>query len=350
MSYFTDRNNSNIIKTRELMRELPDFCAEFLTGIANGTTPLTRLNYARDLKLFFYFLTTEIRTFRNITVEEFDYAALEKVTATDIEMFLDYLNYYVYEGTEHQNNERGKYRKLSTIRSLFKYLYNKDRIHTNVASKVSLPKLHEKEIIRLDKSEISDVIREAEYGDKLTRHQQAFHEKTKARDVAILTLFLGTGIRISECVGLDVDDVNFKDNSFTVTRKGGNRTILYFTDEVADALKWYLETRNCNPAVPAGEKALFLSMSNKRISVRAVQMLVKKYSRLISPLKKISPHKLRSSFGTELYRKTKDIYVVAEVLGHKDINTTKKHYAALSEDIKRNAIKNISLSEDQGDE
>ena len=83
------------------------------------------------------------------------------------------------------------------------------------------------------------------------------------------------------------------------------------------------------------------------MSVRAVENLVKKYSRLISPLKKITPHKLRSTYGTSLYRETQDIYVVAEVLGHKDINTTKKHYAAISEDIKRSASTKVVLRDDK---
>ena len=95
------------------------------------------------------------------------------------------------------------------------------------------------------------------------------------------------------------------------------------------------------------EPAFFLSsISNKRISIRAVEELVKKYSKMISPLKKITPHKLRSTYGTQLYRETKDIYIVADVLGHRDVNTTKKHYAASSEDIRRKAIKSVKLRED----
>ena len=176
----------------------------------------------------------------------------------------------------------------------------------------------------------------------LTGRQKAFHQRTNERDTAILTLFLGTGIRISELVGLNVEDVNFESNSFTVTRKGGNRVVLYFSDEVAVALLKYLEVRS-NEKVPHEEHALFLSLQKRRISVRATENLVKKYAKLVSPLKKITPHKLRSTYGTSLYRETHDIYVVAEVLGHKDINTTKKHYAALSDDIKREASTKVTL-------
>ena len=128
-----------------------------------------------------------------------------------------------------------------------------------------------------------------------------------------------------------------------VTRKGGNKAILYFSDEVADALARYLAFKETDKNTPLNEHALFLSLQMKRISVRAVEQLVKKYSRIVTPLKKISPHKLRSTYGTELYRETGDIYVVADVLGHKDVNTTKKHYAAISDDINRDAARRVIL-------
>ena len=179
-------------------------------------------------------------------------------------------------------------------------------------------------------------------GNGLSAKQQQFHKKTRIRDVAILTLFLGTGIRISELVGLNTEDIDFNSNAFVVTRKGGNRTILYFGDEVKAALEEYLVERNGDDAVK-NEPALFLSLRKKRISTREVQDLVKKYAKIVSPLKKITPHKLRSTFGTNLYRETGDIYVVADVLGHKDVNTTKKHYAAISDDIRKRAVKSVKL-------
>ena len=180
----------------------------------------------------------------------------------------------------------------------------------------------------------------------LNKHQKAYHDNTKVRDVAILTLFLGTGIRNSELVGLNVDDFDFEDMSFVVTRKGGNRTILYFNEEVERTLKDWLKKRSEIKNLKEEEKAMFLSLQNKRISVRTIQELVKKYAKIITPLKKITPHKLRSTFGTNLYRETQDIYLVADFLGHSDVNTTKKHYAASSEDIKRKAIKSVKMRDD----
>ena len=176
----------------------------------------------------------------------------------------------------------------------------------------------------------------------MSEHQRKILLNTRARDVAILTLLLGTGIRVSELVGLNVDDIDFKYNSFKVTRKGGAQAILYFSDEIKDALVKYLELRDTFK-LPETEKALWISIQGKRMGVRSVENLVKKYARVSAPLKKISPHKLRSTYGTNLYYVTKDISVVAEVLGHKDVNTTKKYYAAVSESIRKEVADKVKL-------
>ena len=166
----------------------------------------------------------------------------------------------------------------------------------------------------------------------------------KAGVFAMLLLFLGTGIRVSECVGLDVDDLDFDMNAFLVTRKGGDQSILYFPDQVADALRTYLTERAQIQPLEGHENALFLSMQKRRMTQRAVENMVKKYALVAAPLKKrISPHKLRSTFGTNLYQETGDIYLVADVLGHADVNTTRRHYAAMSDLNKRKASRMVPL-------
>jgi len=305
---------------------------------------LTKVSYARDLKIFFCFLTTEIYDFQNTKMRAFSFDDLNKVTSSHLEMYLDYLNYYEVDNKIYTNTNKTKARKLSSLRTFFKYFYKKDRIKQNVASKIDIPKINEKEIIRLTESEVTDLINLAEDGKSFEKNQKAFFEHTKLRDLAILSLFLGTGIRISELVGLNINDFNFEDNSFVVTRKGGNRMILYFSQEVGENIINYINERKAlekNLFDP--QSALFLSIQRKRINVRTVEKLVKKYASCVTPLKKITPHKLRSTFGTNLYNDTKDIYVVAEVLGHKDINTTKKHYAAQSENVRRKALSNVKL-------
>ena len=253
---------------------------------------------------------------------------------------------YVKDGFAHTNDERGLKRKLASLRSFYNYFFKNELINNNPAVKVNMPKIHDKNIIRLDVDEVAMLLDEVESGESLSKRQQMYHERTKTRDLALLTLMLGTGIRVSECVGLDIDDVDLKNNGIKIHRKGGAEVIVYFSDEVAKAVYKYLEERKGITAVAGHENALFLSMQNRRITVRAVENLVKKYSKLVTNLKNITPHKLRSTYGTSLYRETGDIYLVADVLGHKDVNTTRKHYAAIEDDRRRKAAKYVHLRED----
>ena len=338
-NYFLDRDKNNIEKLSRYLESLPKFCYNYFLDLEPYTSTLSRLNYAMDLRVFFDFLAKYKFMCKPTDITE---ELLNKVTSQDITSYLSYLSYYTFNGKNCKNGEKGKARKLSSIRSLFKYLFNKEKISSNVASKVATPKIHSKDILRLEVDEVGRLINQAENPSLLTKQQQGFNKHTQERDVAMLTLFLGTGIRVSECVGLNVEDIDFDNNAFKITRKGGNQVILYFGEEVKEALLKWLEVRN-QKKLPESEKALFVSLQNRRITVRAVENLVKKYSRAVTPLKKISPHKLRSTYGTNLYRETGDIYIVADVLGHKDVNTTRKHYAAISEDKRRSVAEIVKL-------
>ena len=212
-------------------------------------------------------------------------------------------------------------------------------------SSMQVPKIREKEIIRLNQDEIKTLLKEAESGSGLSQKQKQFHEKTKVRDCAILALMLGTGIRVSECVGLNLDDLDLEENGIHIHRKGGKESTVYFSDEVAQYLKRYFEERTAQDLDLQQEPALFLSLRKQRIAVRSVEYLVKKYAAIATPKKKITPHKLRSSYGSALYAKTNDIYLVADVLGHSDVNTTKKHYAALEDERRRSARNAVKLRE-----
>lgn len=347
-TYTEQRAREVTLLLRELLRALPSVCADFMIAIEPTTQPLTRFAYARDLKLFFEFLVREIPRFANIAPDAFTNADIGSVTARDIHLYLDYLTLYVKDDeTQITNAELGKMRKLSSLRSFYKYLFKNGLIESDVSILVDMPKRHEKPIIRLEIDEVARLLDLVESGEQLPEHQRRYNDRIRKRDLAILTLFLGTGIRVSELVGIDLTDIDFDLGGFLVTRKGGNQVILYFPDEVAAVLKDYLRDRKNLQAQPGHENALFLSLQNRRISVRAVQVMVKKYATLAAPLKKhLSPHKLRSTFGTNLYHETGDIYLVADVLGHSDVNTTRRHYAAMADDRRRMAARKVRLRED----
>lgn len=344
-TYHEQTNINSALKLRELIATLPRFCSEFFRGIEPTTSSRTRIAYAYDLRTFFEFLHDTNSECAKVEIENLKLDILDQIKAVDIEEYLDYLKYYIKAGSEHTNDERAKMRKLAALRTFYNYFFKKEMITTNPAVLVTMPKIHEKNIIRLDIDEVAMLLDEVEQGDKLTAKQKQFHAKTKLRDLAMMTLLLGTGIRVSECVGLDIDDLDFKNDGIKIRRKGGNEVIIYFGDEVRNALLDYLEARKLIIAEEGSQNALFLSLQNKRISVRSVENLVKKYSKLVTQLKNITPHKLRSTYGTNLYRETGDIYLVADVLGHKDVNTTRRHYAALEDERRKSAANVVKLRE-----
>ncbi|MBR4060680.1 MAG: tyrosine-type recombinase/integrase [Lachnospiraceae bacterium] len=339
-NYHDEVAKQNILKMREVIETLPSFCRTYFLGIQEQTSARTRLAYAYDLRVFFEYLHNVNPVCSKMEITEFQLDILEQITREDIEEYLNYISYYVKDDKEITNDERGKARKLSALRSLYNYFYQSEKITKNPTALVRTPKLHEKEIIRLEPNEVATLLDQVEAGEKLTPKEQVYHEKTKIRDVALLTLLLGTGIRVSECVGIDLKDLDFEVNGIRILRKGGKEAIVYFGDEVEDALLDYLDERDHMIPCTGHEDALFLSLQMKRLSVRSVEKLVKKYASRVTTLKKITPHKLRSTYGTSLYQETGDIYLVADVLGHKDVNTTRKHYSA-QDDLRRRSAANV---------
>ena len=346
-TYREHTDTENILKLRQVLSTLPAFCKDYFRAIDSTTTTKTRISYAYDIRIFFQFLLDENPAFKNYAMTDFSVAVLDQIKAVDLEEYMEYLKVYQNGDKTETNGERGLKRKISALRSFYAYYYKREMIHTNPTVLIDVPKIHDKSIIRLDTDEVALLLDYIEHcGDSLTGQKRVYYEKTKERDLAIVTLLLGTGIRVSECVGLDIEDVDFKNNGIKVTRKGGNEMVVYFGEEVENALKRYLEIREGITPLAGHEHALFYSAQRKRMGVQAVENMVKKYSRQITTTKKITPHKLRSTYGTALYQETGDIYLVADVLGHKDVNTTKKHYAALDDARRRQAATAVRLRED----
>lgn len=344
-NYHDELDIKNTIKLRELLSTLPPFCGIFFRGISNTTASKTRIAYAYDIRVFFEFIQEHHLDLKDTSITQFSISILDDITKLDIEEYLEYCSYYEKNNVKYTNNERGKSRKLASLKSMYHYYFKSELIKTNPAALVSMPKIHQKEIVRLDIDEIAILLDQVEGGLELTKGEERYHKKTKIRDLSLLTLLLGTGIRVSECVGINLNDIDYKNQGIKIRRKGGYESVVYFGNEVAKALEDYYQVRkNIIPEV-GNEDAFFLSLQNKRINVRSVEKLVKKYAQKVTTLKKITPHKLRSTYGTNLYKESGDIYLVAEVLGHKDVNTTKKHYAAIGEEERRRAAKFVKLRE-----
>lgn len=346
MTYHEQTDIDNTLRLREILKTLPPFVKDYFRAIEPTTSTRTRISYAYDIRVFFQFLLNENPAFKNTSMSEISVSVLDQIKALDIEEYLEYLKVYGDRENLHTNGERALKRKMVALRGFYAYYYKHEMIQTNPSVLVDMPKIHDKAIIRLDADETAMLLDFIEHGgDELSGQKKVYWEKTKVRDLALITLLLGTGIRVSECVGLDITDVDFKNNGIKVVRKGGNEMIVYFGDEVESALRDYLAVREGITPLVGHENALFLSTQRKRIGIKAVENLVKKYASQITGTKKITPHKLRSTYGTALYQETGDIYLVADVLGHSDVNTTKKHYAALEDERRRSARNAVKLRE-----
>lgn len=345
-TYTEQQNIKYKKKLNELLDILPDFCTEYFDSLEFNKQPRTKVAYAMDIKGFFEFLIETKPEYNKYKIKNFTPQDLDKLDRTDITKYLRYVKLYKKNGRDVTNSESAAKRKLCSLRRFYAYYYRYEIIKSNPTLKVDMPKIHEKAIIRMDPNEVAEFLDNVESGNKLTKTQLNSHEKLKTRDLALLTLMLGTGIRVSECVGLDINDVDFDNDRIKVIRKGGSESFVYFGDEVREALLDYMEERKNITPEDGHENALFISAKNKRLCVRSVEMLVKKYAQTVTTVKHITPHKLRSTYGTNLYQESQDIYLVADVLGHKDVNTTRRHYAEIVDENKRSARNIVKLRKD----
>ena len=323
-SYHDEKDIQNTLQLREILKEFPPFAKQYFLGIESTTATRTRLSYAYDIRTFFRYLQENNPILSQKDILTWDVSVLDQIQPTDIEEYESFLKVYTVDPSlvgaareeTYTNGEKGLKRKMSALRSFYAYYFKRQMIQTNPTLLVDMPKLHEKAIVRLDAGESAALLDLIEHGgDNLTGQKKRYYEKTRLRDLAIVTLLLGTGIRVSECVGLDVTDVDFRNNGIRIIRKGGSESIVYFGEEVEKALKDYLEERTSIIPQPGEENALFYSTQRRRMGVQAVENMVKKYARQITTTKKITPHKLRSTYGTALYQQTGDIYLVADVAG-----------------------------------
>mgnify|MGYP004646506679 FL=1 len=344
-AYYKTKARTQKVKLRELIDQLPTFAADYIYSKELTTQPSTLISYCYDLLTFFRFLQTHNSTLSDMTIKDMPLSILEHLQSEDIVEYQRYLELNL-DGEMHENGKKAIARKMSPLRGLFQYHYERKNIEDNPMVLVKLPKLKkDKNIVRMNNYEVQAILNviENNAGVAMTDRQRKYAEKTQKRDQAIMTLMLGTGIRVSECCGLDLNDIDFHVNSMTIVRKGGGQDVLYFSDEIHQVLDDYITSeRACITPYEEDAPALFYSMKGRRISVDTVERLVKRYAMMAVPNKKITPHKLRSTYGTALYRETGDIRLVADVLGHENINTTIDYYAAMEDEHKRQAANAVN--------
>ena len=180
------------LRLREILKTLPGFARDFFRAIEPTSSIRTRMNYAYDIRVFFHFLMENNPVFSNYTIQQFALSDLERLEPVDIEEYMEYLKVYKRDDDELMTNgEKGLARKMSALRSFYGYYYKRQSISKNPTLLVDMPKMHDKAIIRLEADEVAMLLDHVEScGSKLTGQAKIYYEKTKDRDLAILTLFI----------------------------------------------------------------------------------------------------------------------------------------------------------------
>lgn len=332
--YNTTLKLQKTAKFRELESLLPTYVHPYLDSMLVDYQINTLIAYTRDLITFFEFLSEMNPTLKGLALNQIPECILENLTIQDITEYRNYLS--ANEGIyEHSNQASSIERRMAPLRGFFQDAYLNGFLKVNPAILQNRHKRRRREkheIIYMNNNEVSNFVHTVENSLVESTKQQKFCQKTQLRDTAIITLMLNTGIRISECVGIDMEDLSFLDNSVKVVRKGGHEATIYFNEKVANALDAYIKLERPRFISEANEKALFLSSQKKRMAIRSIQVMVKKFAKESVHNKNISAHKLRSTYGSALYQATSDIYTVSERLGHSDISTSAKHYTAMTQD------------------
>lgn len=355
----------NIIKIKdrqELERKLPEmpwYVEQFIQYKLPDLSPSSLLEYLRDYESFFRWLMAEGLS-QAACIKDVSLLELEQLRMEAIDGYKLYLSTF----KEERNSRTTITRKLSSLRSLFHYLSQiaEDEnfyplLKRNVMAKVAIKRTHKAKDTAaklegklLQEHEIEEFLHfvRAEYGQLMARNKQALYsyQQNVVRDSCIVSLILHSGLRVSEVVNLNVDDVDLKKKVIYVFRKGKNdetfKTPVYFRQAATEDLQRYLELRDLHYSAPKREKALFLAIANgkkegSRMTKRAIQAMVIKYATHFGK-PYLSVHKLRHSFATDYYLRN-DIYKTQEQLGHASPETT-QIYAHLTDKTMAEAIDN----------
>lgn len=318
------------------LKELPSYIREYINYENDHLSVKSRIAYTLDLKVFLQFLLTitDYTDIKDIPVE-----LIDSLHTTDMDAYMSWLSYYKIGDEEYRNSPTGKKRKLSSVKALFKYLRKVGKMNNNPAEFTQMPKITDKEIVVLSPNEQGDMLSNVINATNKTGRELIFHERTKLRDLCIIIMFLGTGMRVSELVNINDTDLDLSEQRVLITRKGGKRAFVYFGDDVLEALSNYIENERYSllgfkskKEVPDG-LPLFVSRKRNRISVRMVEVIIKNYARFVLPPSvKVTPHTLRKTYGTLSYNKYKDLYLTQNALGHSSPATTAKYYTKWNED------------------
>ena len=340
-------------KLMNFLSNLPDFVFDYIELAYDGESINTQIGYSIDIKTFLEYL--QKFKFRDIeNTENFTVSHMEQVTLRDLNAYTSYLKEYetdtvTIDGKHvkriRRNSAYGINRKLSGIRGLFSYLYKNDLISQNITDKVDFKKVHQKMKRPLSTQETVNLLDVIYNGEKYyTGRDLTEYKNRKQRDIALFTAYLGTGCRVSELINLDITDVCFDTSSFIVTRKGGDEQEIFMPVQVENELFQYMQERVENEKA-SDEKALFVSRLGKRMTAQGVEKILKKYCAAVGIFDsdKARPHALRRTFACNLIADGIDIKMVAELMGHKNIEVTHKYYTQYAIEKRKEVMREFDI-------
>lgn len=344
---------SKYTKLTNFLSHLPDFVFEYIEISYTGESVNTQLGYSIDIKIFLQYL--QQFKFRDVeNLEDFTPKHLEQVTLRDLTGFQAYLREYETDTISidgkhvkriRRNSPYGINRKMSGIRGLFSYLYKNDLISQNVTDKIDFKKIHQKMKRPLTTIETVDLISCIYEGEKFfSGRDLAEYKNKKQRDIALFTAYLGTGCRVSELINLNIHDVDFDTSSFIVTRKGGDQQEIFMPVQVENELHAYMLERLEMENVKDTD-ALFISRLGKRMTAQGVEKTLKKYCQVvgITDPDKARPHALRRTFACNMIADGIDIKMVAELMGHKNIEVTHRYYAQYASQKRKEVMRSYEV-------
>lgn len=324
-------------KADNIISQLPAFSLRYFWHLKDeNSSPRTLLQYAYALRRFFNFIAA-LPCMKEVDIQTAEASdVMDRLQIDDIQMFSRTLDYYHTTDskghtTAHVYSPSGKAAIMCSIRSFYRYMFTIRQINNNLADIIDIPSVpaHKKNV--LTKDQVHRLIEAVSDYTGMNNREIALRKKVEKRDLAIIMLLLGTGIRISELIGIDMKDIDIYNASILVTRKGGREDFVYFSSEVENALQDYIYNgRDTLEPDESCMNALFISNQHKRLSVRSVQKLLEKYSEIAGLNINVTPHTCRRTFGTHIYEQTRDVYLTQQVLGHESVETTSKHYVVSS--------------------
>lgn len=342
-----------LLKCEELESNLPTFLRGYFIYLKGNVLPMTRLAYLHDITFFFDYLINETDLTNAKEPRDVKLSELNKVRAIDVNIFIDYCRRYKKEKNNeiyiYENNNKTLARKKSSISVMFKQLYRDELLEKNITDgfdPIRVPKAQEREIKALQDDEVMIMLDAVSTGQNLTKKEHQYWEKTKKRDKAILLLFITYGLRLSELQQLNVSSFNFNRGEFKIYRKRDKESIMPLNNSVTAVISDYIENERIKDT---DEDALFLSLQAKRMSVRQIRELVKKYTSIgmkTSRQAGYSPHKLRATAATSLIARGNSIFDVQALMDHEQVTTTQL-YAAHKANVKRDLVKNMEWEEER---